>query len=192
MDCRKVLHVHIPKCAGHSISAALHAAGMGNNWLRDPRLSHHDSIRRMRELNTIPHDTFVFSVVRNPYTRVYSLYSFLKKRRCIINSTFQEWVKQVHSTNATGYMHLPQVDFLRHEKGHIGVPHIFRFEELAEVEEIGITLPHMNKSGGVPTTDDFTEESVGMVASTYSEDFDVLGYDHEFSFDLWPAPLDAV
>lgn len=72
----KNLFIHIPKTAGHSVFASAKL-----------RTEMHNEFKNMQ--NRVNDETFVFSIIRNPYDRAVSLYYYLKAR--IHNRSCRDW-----------------------------------------------------------------------------------------------------
>ncbi len=64
----KLIFIHIPKCAGRSISHAL-----------EQPFDHHTAAYYETRYNTHWNDYTVFTTVRNPYQRFVSMYHYIKK-----------------------------------------------------------------------------------------------------------------
>ena len=73
---KRFLFVHIPKCAGESITALLlNPLNGGTEWLRK-HSTYRDAAQTLgHELKTFT----VFTVVRNPFAQVFSFYEHLRK-----------------------------------------------------------------------------------------------------------------
>jgi hypothetical protein len=168
----KCIFVHIPKVAGQSIERVflgLHGLSWENRAplllrpndnpaLGPPRLAH----LKASEYVTCGHVTqedfdsfFKFSFVRNPWSRLVSVYRYLGLARDMPFKRFlvekfsgeEEWEPRLFC--------VPQYDFLFNENNRQLVDYIGRFEDLqagfdhvcASIGLSPITLPHANKSG---------------------------------------------
>jgi len=164
-----MIFFHIPKAAGQSVEN-LFLKDLGLAWndrlplllgpnscnsIGPPVLAHLLG-REYYEHHYISRALFEsysrFAVVRNPYTRVVSTYSYLKLpfgfdhfvTELLPNKLWTEWP----------YFVRPQVDYLRDADGGPLTENIFRFERLGELTEwlrgvLGnpnLELTHVNKS----------------------------------------------
>ena len=98
---------------------------------------------------------YVFTVTRNPYTRIESIYRYAGYSNAM---TFKRFVmevvpQQVKPGSGAFYFYRPQIDFLVDSDGEIAVDEVFRVERLGEVlsamNRLGIdvdALPHVNKT----------------------------------------------
>ena len=139
---------------------------------------------------------FVFSVVRNPWDKVVSLYKY----RIKINTSnltqnpisFKDWVKQTFGKekNPIYYnsprMFEPQCDWLKDRNGVIRVNNILRFESLNEdfssiAKSLGITaqLPHVNKTDRFAYAYYYDKETIEIVREWFKEDIERFGYEFE-------------
>lgn len=165
----KMVFIHVPKAAGQSIeNLFLRELGLewedrlplllGPNSCKNigPPVLAHLLAREYYEKHFISREVFDsyerFSVVRNPFTRVVSIYTYLR-----IPTGFEYFVteflpKKLWSDSV--YFVRPQVDYLYDADGYMLVDNIFRFEQLDSMLEwlrgkLGqpdLKLPHINKS----------------------------------------------
>lgn len=137
---------------------------------------------------------FVFSVVRNPYSRAVSQF----KHRNILHADetdFDDWVREVflppYKRGRPNSRHgeklwWPQVRWLTDEEGEFIVDTIFHFEglqtvwwRLQEYADLEGDLPHLNAARDrTPWSLFYTDEGTRQIVRTYyGEDFDRLEYD---------------
>jgi len=139
---------------------------------------------------------YLFTFVRNPYGRIYSLYKYYQ--RAILppfcenppSNNFNEWLKQIPLNfisgpgdfNAFGWSQAaPQHKWIR----NIPNVHIFKLENIyADLMKLGklferkmVVLPHLNKSGENDWQDHFNDESIKIVNDFYKKDFKLFGYE---------------
>ncbi len=181
------IFVHINKTAGTSIGRAI---GLP---LKD-HLTAKEIIAGIGKQNW--NSAYKFTVVRNPWDKVVSLYEYRrKKNKTQIASrgiTFTEWVKLTHGQNRDPFYYdnvksfQAQVEWLKDDEDTIAIDFVARFETLhADFEQIrdatGITadLPHLNASSRKNYKDYYTDETREIVARWYLEDIEVFAY----SFD---------
>ena len=153
---RKYLFIHIPKCAGESVSKFLFK-NEGINFL-----GKHDKLKNaINQLSDSYHQYYTFSVVRNPFDQVVSFYEHLRKPLYIdhkqlrqqypnfdgllfpkeacklaINLDFKNYVKAVYlnqkNDDLFSFWFDDQVSFLSNDQGAIDVKYIIRFEKISE------------------------------------------------------------
>lgn len=187
-----VLFIHVPKTGGTSIIKALgirrvfipdikgiSGAGTGSFALG------HSTYKTIVNNNFLTEDflkeAFIFSFVRNPYEQVASHWAFSRqnnKHRCAADISFLEFcrIKLRKETNMR-----PQVDFI----ANAPLSFLGRFESLrGDVKHLasalgisGVVLPHLNKSSRQHYSEVYCPESLAIVNSFYSGDFEKLGYE---------------
>ena len=183
----KSIFVHIPKAAGISINNALYGTmGFAHAAVKDYQL-----VFSKNEFN----DFFKFTIVRNPWDRMYSAYTFLKKGGIneydekfgqklpdSFEETVLEWLTPV---SATSYYHfIPQTYFLRSYTGkELCVDFIGRFENLEEDFEkikervnISAKLEHKNQTKKGSYKDVYSKRMINKVADIYRTDIELLKY----------------
>lgn len=169
----RCVFVHIPKCGGQSVEH-LFLRENGLTWenraslvLRPnndprrgpPRLAHltwQDYINHGYISAGLMEEYTTFSVVRNPYKRVESLYRFLGYDAAI---TFERFVteiltKQIEEKGDLYWFMRPQHEFLSDVDGKVRIDHLIRLEEINEqlprlLHSLGIenqSVPHINKA----------------------------------------------
>ena len=162
--------------------------------------SFHDPISVIRTNNNITEDTFVFSVVRNPYTRVYSYYQFFKKVNHI-DIPFIQLLRYVNNISANYVVLTTQntqhIDRITHYKlfksdqtallmdrdGKINLNKIYTFENLHELEtDFNVELPALNAGDYSPVDyyKDYDNTAKTLVQQLYKRDFVKFGYSMSF------------
>lgn len=198
-DDNKCIFVHIPKAAGVSVCKSL----FGNLAGGHVSVKRYQVIFSEQEFDAY----FKFTFVRNPWSRLYSAYTFLKKggmnesdkkwgmENLADYDSFDQFVKGwVTPENVRTYIHfIPQTDFLcLPGQNKLLVDFVGYFENIENdftfVKEklrlaSGANLGYENKTeaGGVQSNymDFYTEDSQRIVAEVYGKDVELLGY----SFD---------
>ena len=190
------IFLHIPKCAGRSVRFGLYD-GVTASHMTMHNFSIAFSAREFRKY-------LKFTVVRNPWDRLYSAYRFLMagglhkadadaaKRFLAGYSDFEMFVMEGLDERAVnGVVHFrPMCHFAEICPGWMPLDRICRFEQLdsdlQEVAEvIGIRLPEVPwENRTLERVRDFreiyTDEMVQKVASVYSRDVKLYGY-------RWPS-----
>lgn len=147
-----ICFVWIPKCAGSSIFIGIsEKLGMvklkkNHEFTMFPNFGAvtfgHVHLLSLIKLGTVSQNYFKksykFTIVRNPYTRVVSLYNYLLSHSKIKQYNFDEFLEEVELFrppvglyNGVGLSQTnPQVDWVVDEKGHKIVNDIFKVEKL--------------------------------------------------------------
>lgn len=187
----RCIFIHIPKTAGVSVLAAL--AG-------DRLRASHKPVRYYEQFYPAElRQSFVFSITRNPYSRLHSAYSFLQQgglndgdaRWARENlrqfSSFEDFVLSLRShavrRRILRWRHfIPQTWYLTGRDRRISVDMFCRFESLDhDIAAVGakisrqLMLPKLNCRSYEPAL--YTPEMAEIVAGVYHEDFQVLAYD---------------
>lgn len=197
LEDHRCIFVHIPKCAGISISRSL----FGENFDATHRsLNEYLKILGPRKFKSY----FKFTVVRNPYDRLVSAYCFLKKGG--MNEQDKNWAeknlspyddfdtfvkKWVNQKNIQTQIHFhPQSSFICLQKNQPGMDFIGYYENLeADFQHVcqklnfNSTLLAMNRNStkGKDFREYYTDETRAIVADVYADDIKVLGYDFDNS-----------
>lgn len=203
----KCTFVHIPKTGGTSIEKALE---MFADWKHEDReklfgLIHskeilekkylsnflqHLKAKEICELTQLPDDYFVFSLVRNPWDRMVSIYHnmdvnlitmALDKGVELRNLTFNEFLFSLQGIN---HIHLEeQWKFLYNSQDNLLVDYLGRFEDfsrsfsfICNKLNINVELPHYNCSEHLHYREYYTEETMALVSSWYQRDIKLFSY----------------
>jgi len=178
------IFVHINKTAGTSVGRAI---GLP---VKD-HLTAKEIIARVGKQNW--NASYKFTVVRNPWDKVVSLYEYRrKKNKTQIASrsiTFTEWVELTHGENRNPFYYdnvksfQAQVEWLKDDDDHITIDFVARFETLrADFEQIRdaigtrADLPHLNAGSRKSYKDYYTDETREIIARWYHEDIEVFAY----------------
>lgn len=172
--------VHIPKTAGVSISKWL-LKNCDAHLLINKRF---DKGKHMefREIVNLGDPGFSFSVVRNPWDRLLSGFSYYKKRhtRSFENISFEEFVK----SEKLGKLGRNQVHYLDSKRPEYHIDLILRFESL-ERDFIQIQnklncyepLTKANRSNHEPYQNYYTNEMRDIVNRLYKTDIETFEYE---------------
>jgi Sulfotransferase family len=201
-DERRCIFVHIPRCAGTSIE---NVVWPGRRSEEDLWMGFVDTYRNKYQTGGLQHlhalqirqevggdrftSYFKFAVVRNPFDRTVSQFSYMRRRpdlRAFIgmreDASFGEYVGLIRRRQHVQWE--PQCSFLYDVDGTLLVDHLARFESLkldvAPVfERLGMSsveLPHDNASDRTAYRDYYTPDLRSQVEDIYSEDLERLGY----------------
>lgn len=190
-DLNKCVFIHIPKNAGQSIS----------NTLFDDKFPGHWSYRDYEwENKSKIEEYFKFCVIREPYSRLYSAYNYLKSEKCTeLDKIFKEKIlcdfnsfenfvllglkKEV----IKNWIHFrTQVSFITDKNNEIKVDYICRLENIDEDFNVlknkldipDVLLKSDNRMGHTIDLDElYTDDMKEIVKDVYKDDFEMLGYD---------------
>lgn len=187
---QKAIFVHIPKTAGVSLVKSIY----GENVERGG----HRKITHLSKL--MPgsiNDYFTFTIVRNPWDRLYSAYKFMTngginhhdenafKLHLSSIDSFEDFVMNwLNKDNLKHIIHFyPQSWFLKNNSGEIELDFIGRFEYLssdfAEIaNKMGVKnkLKHLNKGDKGSYKTVYSQEMIEKVKFIYKEDIERFNY----------------
>jgi len=195
-DDTKAIFVHIPKCAGDSVSRTLFGNLSGGHTPFDQYLN-------IFEPKCIA-SYFKFAIVRNPWDRLVSDYHYLKNGGYRGNDGHRNWFNAelggfkdfdefvrgwLNKENIWKLDHLrPQYHYLLERRGKVDLDFIGFFENLQEDfrhirERLGIDceLQHANKSEHKDYKSYYSEDTKRIVAEVYDSDIKLLGYNFDNS-----------
>lgn len=208
---RKFLFVHIPKTAGTSLKLALKPYEVSNPraFTDDPQMldflqsrsqrlkaqgmifPNHIQISTIQKLMNLNLNQFsVFTVIRNPWSRLFSLYKHYQRdsnhpySKISNEYDFKEFVRflLLNKTSSPHIDSLPQIHYLLNRKQRIGVNYLLKLEELVPALTIlcgklgiEIELPTANVSiQKFSYLDECDEETIQLI-SEYEKDIINLG-----------------
>lgn len=188
---KSVLFVHVPKTGGTSIRTFLTDNGL-DDWNRNRKLIHHDPLSLLLKSNHLDKDTFIFSVIRNPYTRAFSYYKhFLHNNQ--VNRSFHYFLDYVRNRGLSllhnaSYHNTPMVIYnqsyyLHDDSGELAVTKLYKYECLNEFEsDFNVSLPKLN-TGNYNLEEylqHYDKQCIGLVKQIYLEDFINFNYSTNF------------
>ena len=185
----KTIFIHIPKTAGISLVKSIFG---------DVTLEGHRSVSFYKQVfDSTYSDFFTFTIVRNPWDRLYSAYKFLQKGGMNIHDKnafetylsiyrdFEDFILNgLNKKIIWEVMHLiPQHEFVCDKHGKIIVDYVGKFENLNKsLDEINIILEsdfeleHHNKNDKKDYKDIYTTEMIEKVYQIYQKDIDIFEY----------------
>ena len=187
---QKAIFVHIPKTAGISLIKSIYGENIDSGG--------HRKITHLSKL--MPgsiNDYFTFTIVRNPWDRLYSAYKFLNKGginqhdenafRLHLSSidSFEDFVMNwLHEDNLKHIIHFyPQSWFLKNNDEKVELDFIGRFEylnsdfaEIANKMGVNNKLKHLNKGDKRHYKSVYTKEMIEKVKLIYKEDIERFNY----------------
>ena len=198
-DKHHCIFVHIPKCAGMSVTRSLfgeNSGGAGHLTMTD-----YLGIFSAQDMENY----FKFSIVRNPWSRLVSAYTFMKKGGLHSHDAawaaahlaeYDDFKSFVHGwlneTNIYKGLHfMPQHHFLLHE----GDTDLSRYDFIGYQENLDEDFPIIAQAINSPGqlkpvnvtgrkrnyTNFYDEETKEIVANIYRKDIELLGYNFDNS-----------
>lgn len=195
----RCIFIHVPKTAGKSVLALFGLPELGRDYV--DRLPHiedpYDHVPAASYVDApFFRKYFKFAVVRNPWDRLVSAFSYLDAGGCNrfdaeyraqhlarYQGDFQAFVRDL--PRFVGHKHfVPQHEFLCDAGGTILVDEVIRYEELGpSIERLRARLrldsgplPHRNKSQHKPYRQHYTADTWRRVAEVYARDIATFGY----------------
>nr|WP_136251736.1 sulfotransferase family 2 domain-containing protein [Ningiella ruwaisensis] len=196
-DQHKCIFVHIPKCAGTSISNVFsdgHPIFSTSNYdefslkYMKGRNLEHSTAKKIRLLAPFRFRRyFKFAFVRNPFDRMVSEYKWRKTWDDQMNEkSFSDMLKDIPVYRKQKKPHFfTAKSFLTDRRGNLIVDYIGKFEnidndfeEIAKRIGIAKTLPKKNvtASESQKFSDYYDDETKQLVMRYFSEDFEYLSY----------------
>lgn len=182
----KLFFIHIPKTAGTSIEHAIN--GKDNPlWARHYSYSQFSLYPKKYD----PKDYFIFTVVRNPWDRIYSCFlftKFLKKESTFWCDSFEEYLKFVESHDVKANQTQNIINDFNYWTGGIqNLNHVARFENLESdlnpvKEYLGrdFIIPHTNnnpiKDSGMSYKSMYTDYGVDLIREKYKHEIELFDY----------------
>ena len=196
---RKLVFIHIPKNAGTTFKSVLYSTHGDVEWERpftDEKKYTHTPLKSFYASFPESKDYKVITIIRNPYERALSWYSYYRtptyynrhpQMRAVhyAQQPFLEFLKWYNRSFKSKWEMLPQVWWYTH-KNKLHSDYQIRFENLEqdinkvskELEmDITFKIPHNNKSSESFTVGDvYCDESISIINEWYKEDFKKLDY----------------
>jgi hypothetical protein len=182
----KCIFIHIPKCAGTSIKNSLFSSKCHSHMPLNFYEKAHPEFYR---------EAFKFSIVRNPISRAYSAYRYLKFGSNGRNATCKElinkyddfdsfilnWLKPENAKKIIFFN--PQYEYLTNSLGKISVDFIGKqesinmdFLKIQQILGVAGNLKHDNPSSG-ENQPAFKKQTVDILKEIYKKDFELFGYE---------------
>jgi hypothetical protein len=200
-DSKKYIFIHIPRTAGISMHEALRPwADARNIDMRTAKWESNYPHYVAAEIRQFVGDArfaqyFKFAFVRNPWDRMVSRYSYLKKLsnkpaarknlRGFVspgNLTFPEWLQGEGGECVNPLDLQPQIEWMGSEN-RIIIDYVGRFEQIESdfaviCQRLGLDakLPHINNSEHRDYRSYYNEESKQFVANIFQADIKAWGY----------------
>lgn len=181
---RKLIFVHVPRTGGSSIEISFNI-GLQTLERNNTIGSFHDKHWRASAYKTAnPRQWdlfFKFSLVRNPWDRVISLYEWLKMHKTHPQRTtdsFKDWLLSItpncNSYKTQSWYLNETMDFVgRYENLHKDWPYLV--SNAFPLDAPAAPLPHINKTQRHGVYHD--AETIDFVGNYYRDDIDSYGYE---------------
>jgi hypothetical protein len=167
-----ITFIHIPKTAGSSISRYLELQNEIN-------YNSNDHVFLSEIENSAP---ITFTVVRNPWDRVVSMYAFMKSRSPeLIAKDFNDFLlNKIKIWDFGGkILSTPQIRWIEP-----GVTHLLRFENLEkdfkiiqDIFQCYVPLTMTNKTKHEHYRTYYNDETQQVIAEMFKEDIEAFGYE---------------
>ncbi|MEL7151380.1 MAG: sulfotransferase family 2 domain-containing protein [Pseudomonadota bacterium] len=203
---RGYIFVHIPKTGGTSLTLALEARAKADDIiisdtpkgqrrrnrvqrLNAPgRLWKHSRLSDIDGMDSLPKPAFVFTLVRNPWDRIASLYHWARAQtfehpmiEAAKSQSFTEFLKdpgiQSALSNDRASLYVTDRSGQQRCNAFIRLEHLS--EDLAPVEAhlgFGLDVPHVNTSQHPPASELYSTETRAIIARLFAEDIDRFSY----------------
>ena len=195
----KLLMVHIPKCAGITMNLII---GLDNPLYFGNKYGHHYSTHIKGELGVGYNKLTTFSVIRNPWDKLWSSYNFMKNGSKFMRATnskirgFEEflyWIynenkylKSISKQNGDNLYFHKQKNWLFDRDGKQIVDIIGKFEDLTSlVNQLPIDglsdklkNTHSNQTKKVNYKEVYNDNMIDMVSEMYNEDIKLGDYEY--------------
>lgn len=170
---KKIIFIHIPKTGGESI-----ADYFFGKKLLFKQGKHHDIEHYLDTLGDDISQYYVFSIVRHPYKRMLSYYTYLKYTlKSIGNIELTEWLKNPIGENE--YLYRPQYFWVNNTvkifKFELGLSNIIKHIEKDLRIRYDKKLVHKNKTQ--INNISLSHEDKKLIFDRYYEDFIMFNYD---------------
>jgi chondroitin 4-sulfotransferase 11 len=193
---RKFLFVHIQRTGGGSVSRLLRRNVPDARRFMMPHAHASDALRR---LGPAYHDYYSFAFVRNPWDRMVSWFTMLKRQ---VHKTRHRWSVYKFAAATAGFeaflnatevrrngrarysLAFTQSDYLTDESGYLIVNDVFRLENMEAdcrrmAERCGFSftaIPHNHRTRHAHYSTFYTPETRQIVAARFAADIERFGY----------------
>jgi hypothetical protein len=195
-DATATYFIHVPKCAGTSVKAALRTCGFTltklDTQMDDVRSGFYKrgtAARMLRHIDpTRWAQGFRFAVCRNPYERLLSGWTFCRQKEKL-NVPFDYFVRNMGTYRdyfIEWHCVMTQLQHLVID-GVPAIDYVCRFERLDDDFEVirkrlghpDLRLPRLNQSSHAPYREHFTRELQDIAFERFAEDFEYFGYGYD-------------
>ena len=204
----KYLFVHINKSGGSLVTNNFRNGLNGYITLEGAHRTLYDMLLDAKSKNINIDDLYTFTIVRNPWKRMLSMYLFYKNDHYIseffsgnndIDNDFNKWIefiysdqfdrKKIHSgVNIFKHCFCNQLNWLKNNNGELmKINKILRLENMNEIDDFMINTVKLNEYKNInihPTAHShysmyYNKKSIDLVKQHYQEDIDYFSYKFE-------------
>lgn len=181
----RFIFYHIPKTGGTSLASVLRSTDPALGMKKDGSMqaNTHPTFDECYRLYEPYMDYFKFAIVRNPWSRLFSWYTFNNRWRknSISPADFRRFV---HNAKTDIFASRTQFSYISHN-GELAVDYIGEYENLEEafsyvknkLKLTDIELPHLNKSNfGKDYRKFYSPETESIVEEMFEIDIVKFGY----------------
>ena len=199
---KKLLMVHIPKCAGITMNLII---GLNNPKFFGNHYGHHHANFIKNMMGDKYKNYTSFCIIRNPWDKLWSSYNFMKsgsefKRNNNNNlKSFEDYIFDIYDTkkylnvnskiNGTDLYHHKQSNWITNKGNDKIVDIIGKFEDLSSLVETiendfnmnglseRLKNTHSNRTKKINYQDVYTDDMVSMVREMYVDDIKLGNYE---------------
>lgn len=155
------LFIHIPKTGGTSLTKYL---------TNSPPSIFNGKHDKIIEINGDLSNLFIFTIVRNPYDRVASMYRYQKNGGYIPHNSYKEWL--FDPVEMSSWFYDPQYTWIDHRVK------VYKLEDGIDVilKALGIKDRGLHLNQSVKHDVNSDDECVEFVNRKYEKDFEIFGY----------------
>lgn len=183
----KFVHIHIKKCGGRSLT----------QLFPDTIDLHENFIDYYKMLRNEIANYFIWTIVRNPWDRMVSLWTYHRDETGFVTDTFDNFIQEIYYKTFLRYYgpqdhyphsSLPQIDYLTDADGNLAVDYVAFLPNIAQdFEKIKafcgmpehIVYPHLFKNNRTHYFDYYSNLTSEMVARLYEKEIELF----EFKYD---------
>lgn len=184
-DKHKFIFIEVPKTGTTTICFTL-----GEEFEAKHGVNKHQDIKQYKEAYPVKFESyFKFSFVRNPWSRVVSLYNRkegIQKKNEMTFSEFVDWIKLATDTCTMPTPKKNMLDFFKIDN-KVEMDFIGKLENIQEDFDTAcdkIRLPrkqlgHANSTGHKHYTEYYNNKTKNIIAEKFAEDIEYFGYEFE-------------
>lgn len=188
---KKIVFIHINKCGGSSVKRTI-------SKLENIYIPNNDELINY-SLTDEWHQSIKFTIIRNPYDRILSLYGMLKRDNKnytlneVINIITDDTIDYKTDNNKLPSgkeyvkrhgLRLTHPHYSIYKNGQIIIDYIFKLENIEKdwlkiqnIIKTNVNLQHVNKSNIKKDYSIFTKDQLNKINSYFKDDFEVFNYE---------------
>jgi len=199
---KKLLMVHIPKCAGITMNLII---GLNNPKFFGNHYGHHHANFIKNMMGDKYKNYTSFCIIRNPWDKLWSSYNFMKSGSEFISinnnnlNSFQNYISNIYNTkkylnntsktNGTELFFHKQSNWIMDNNGNQIIDIIGKFEDLPSLVKTiendfnmnglseKLKNTHSNRTKKINYQDAYTDDIVSMVREMYVDDIKLGDYE---------------